>query len=241
MNIGVIFAGGTGTRMRTKDKPKQFLEVFSKPIIIYTLEHFEKNDEIDAVVVACLEDWIPYLWELCQRFGIKKVKDIVPGGASGQLSIYNGLCAAMKLSQSEDDIVLIHDGVRPMINTKVLSDDIASVKKCGSAITTGVVKETITVIDEQGRVQEITNRDQTRVAKAPQCFYLHEIYKNHLKAMEEGRTNFIDSCCLMKHYGYELATVDGPYENIKVTTPDDYYMMKSVIEARENAQFIVGD
>lgn len=237
MNIGVIFAGGTGTRMKTKDRPKQFLEVFSKPIIVYTIEHFEQNDEIDAVVIACLEDYIPYMWELCERFHLKKVKKIVPGGSSGQMSIFNGLVAAKEVSTGDEDIVLIHDGVRPLINTQVLSDDIRSVRENGSAITTGVVKETITVIDDGGHIQDITDRGMTRVAKAPQCFYLKDIYNTHLKAQADGRTDFIDSCCMMKHYGYTLTTVDGPYENIKVTTPDDYYMMRSILESRENAQF----
>jgi len=90
MNIGVIFAGGVGSRMHSKDKPKQFLEMHNKPIIIHTLEHFEKNEDIDAVVIACVEEWIPYLNELVNKYRINKVKRIVPGGETGQLSIYNG-------------------------------------------------------------------------------------------------------------------------------------------------------
>ena len=143
MNIAVIFAGGVGKRMRTVEKPKQFIEINNKPIIIYTLEHFENNDEIDAIVIACLESWIPYLKELIEKFNIKKVKKIVPGGETGQLSIYNGLCAAKEISKTDKDIVLIHDGVRPLINSSLLTKNIECVKENGSSITAGIVKETI--------------------------------------------------------------------------------------------------
>ena len=129
MNIGVIFAGGVGKRMNSRVKPKQFIDVYGKPIIIHTLELFENHPEIDAIAVACLENWIPYLQELLEKFNIKKVKKIVPGGSSGQESIYNGLKAAEKIAGGEKSIVLIHDGVRPLINEKTITDNIESVKK----------------------------------------------------------------------------------------------------------------
>lgn len=236
MNIGVIFAGGTGKRMRSKDKPKQFLEIYNKPIIIYTLEHFEHNPEIDAVVVACVEEWIPVLREYLYRFRIGKVRKIVPGGATGQLSIYSGLCAAEEVAGEEDAIVLIHDGVRPLINQELLSANIACVKKHGNAITAGIVKETIVVVDENNRVEQVPTRAKSRVAKAPQAFRLEDILSAHRKALEEGFTDFIDCCSMMHYYGHELFMIDGPYENIKITTPDDYYTMRALLEAKENAQ-----
>lgn len=236
MNIGVIFAGGIGSRMYSKDKPKQFLELYNKPIIIYTLEHFEKNVDIDAVVIACIETWIPYLKNLIYKYRIEKVKLIVPGGKSGQESIYHGLQAAKEVAGDEDAIVLIHDGVRPMINSNLLSECIYSVKKYGNAITAGIVKETITVVDLNNNIQEVPSRANSRVAKAPQCFWLSDIYEAHKRAIEEGIDDFIDSCTMMQHYGYKLHMVDGPYENIKITTPDDYYTMRAILEAKENAQ-----
>ena len=117
MNIGVIFAGGVGSRMHSKEMPKQFLKVHDKPIIIHTLEHFEKNEEIDAIVIACVSDWISYLEKLLYKYRIEKVKKIVSGGESGQLSIYNGLCAAAEVAVGSKSIVLIDDGVRPLINS----------------------------------------------------------------------------------------------------------------------------
>ncbi len=236
MNIGVIFAGGVGSRMHSKDVPKQFLEIHNKPIIIHTLEYFERNDEIDAVVISCVGEWIPHLEQLLYKFRIEKVRKVVQGGASGQLSIYNGLLAAREVSGGEKSIVLIHDGVRPLISEELLSSNIESVKKYGSAITSGIVKETIVVVDENGMVEQVPSREKSRVAKAPQSFWLDDILAVHEKAMSEGKDNSIDSCTLMKSYGYRLHMVDGPYENIKITTPDDFYTMRAILDARENEQ-----
>ncbi len=237
MNTAVIFAGGVGSRMHSRELPKQFLEMYSKPIIIHTIEHFEKHPEINAIVVVCVEDWIDYFKELLYKFRIEKVKKIVPGGASGQLSIYNGLKAAAEISKSDDDIVLIHDGVRPLINENVITDNIASVKKNGSAITTAVVKETILVINENNSfINYVPDRKNSRVAKAPQSFYLKDILNAHNKALSENKTDFIDSCTMMQHYGKKLFLIDGPNENIKITTPEDFYIMRAILEAKENAQ-----
>lgn len=115
MNIAVIFAGGTGTRMNSKDKPKQFLKMHDKPIIIHTLEKFENNENIDAIVIACIKDWIDYLSHLIEYYHMSKVKKIVPGGETGQMSIYAGLNVAKDIADGQNAIVLIHDGVRPLI------------------------------------------------------------------------------------------------------------------------------
>jgi 2-C-methyl-D-erythritol 4-phosphate cytidylyltransferase len=140
MNIAVIFAGGVGRRMNTKDIPKQFLKLYDKPIIIHTLERFEQHPMIDAIVVVCVAEWIDYLNQLTFKYRIDKVKKVVPGGSTGQLSIYNGLVAANELTQGENAIVLIHDGVRPLINEQLITDNIECVQKHGSAITTAPEK-----------------------------------------------------------------------------------------------------
>lgn len=236
MNIGVIFAGGVGSRMHTKERPKQFLDLYNKPIIIHTLEHFENNDEIDAVVIACVEEWIPHLEQLLYKFRIEKVKKIVPGGETGQLSIYEGLKAAKEITQDDRNIVLIHDGVRPLINSELLSKNIKCVKEYGTSITAGIVKETIVVVDDDLNVEQVPSRAKSRVAKAPQSFWLEEILSIHEKALEDGIKNSIDSCTLMRQYGMHLHMIDGPYENIKITTPDDFYTMRAILEAKENNQ-----
>lgn len=236
MNIGVIFAGGVGKRMNSRVKPKQFLNVYGKPIIIHTLEIFENHPEIDAIAVACLSDWIPYLKDLILKYNMKKVKKIVAGGSSGQESIYNGLKAAEEIAAGEKSIVLIHDGVRPLINEKTIDDNIQSVKEHGSAITSVTVKETVLVVSADNSIDSVPNRADTRLARAPQSFYLDEILAAHRRAVQENRFDFIDSCSMMQHYGKKLYLIDGPQENIKITTPDDFYTMRALLDAKEEAQ-----
>lgn len=240
MNIAIIFAGGSGQRMHTKDIPKQFLEMHRKPIIIYTLEIFEKHLEIDAIVIACIDGWIEHLNKLIYKYRIEKVKKVVRGGATGQMSIFNGIQAAREISNGEKSIALIHDSVRPLINNEVISANIKSVKKNGSAITTGIVKETILVVNDDESIKSVPDRAHSRVAKAPQSFWLDEIYQAHIRAQGEGLYDCIDSCSLMKKYGYPLFLVDGPYENIKVTTPDDFYTMRALLDAQEDRQLYRG-
>lgn len=237
MNIAVIFAGGVGSRMHSKDRPKQFLDMCNKPIIIHTLEYFENHSMIDSIVVVCVENWIPYLNDLLCKFRIKKTKKVVPGGETGQLSIYNGLKAAKEIAGREKTIVLIHDGVRPLITEKLITDNIESVKKNGSAITTAPVKETILVVNEnKSSIDYVPSRNNSRVAKAPQSFWLDEILIAHEKCLAEGEINCVDSCTMMQKYGHDLYLIDGPSQNIKITTPEDFYTMRAILEAKENAQ-----
>lgn len=236
MNVALIFAGGSGTRMNTKSTPKQFLTLHGKEIIIYTLEHFERHPEIDAICVVCKEDWIEHLKKLLTRYQIDKVRWIVAGGETGQDSIFNGLDAIHQDCGDDDTIVLIHDGVRPLIDAKLISDNIASVKEHGSAITVTPVIETVMLTNDDHKVYKSVNRDKSRVAKAPQSFYLKDIYDAHTKARAEGCHTKIDSATMMSDYGYELYTVEGSTENIKITTPTDYYIFKALIDAKENSQ-----
>ena len=222
--------------MNSRVKPKQFINVYGKPIIIHTLELFDNHEDIDAIAVACLEDWIPYLEELLEKFNIKKVKKIVPGGASGQESIYNGLKAAEEIAGGEKSIVLIHDGVRPLIHAKTISDNIASVQEHGSAITSVTVKETVLVVSKDNSIDSVPKREDTRLARAPQSFYLDEIIGAHRKAIAENKLDFIDSCSMMQYYGKKLYLIEGPQENIKITTPDDFYTMRALLDAKEEAQ-----
>ena len=222
--------------MHSKDRPKQFLEIYNKPIIVHTIEYFQRNELIDAVVVVCVKEWIDYFNDLAYQYRLNKVCKVVPGGASGQLSIYNGLYAAKEISKSEKSIVLIHDGVRPLISADLLTRNIEDVKIYGSSITSGIVKETIVEIEDDGKIKTVPDRAHSRVAKAPQCFFLDDILAAHNRALMEGKSDFIDSCSMMNYYGYELHMTDGPYENIKITTPDDFYTMRAILQAKEDAQ-----
>lgn len=237
MNIAVIFAGGVGSRMHSKERPKQFLEMYNKPIIIHTLEHFQNHPMIDAIVVVCIESWISYLNELLYKFRIEKVKKVVPGGETGQLSIYYGLKAAKEVANEEKAVVLIHDGVRPLITEKLITNNIEAVRRYGSAITTAKVKETILVVNEQdSSIDYVPSRNNSRVAKAPQSFWLDEILSAQEKALAKGERDWIDSCTLMQEYGFKMHLIDGPSQNIKITTPEDFYTMRAILEAKENEQ-----
>lgn len=237
MNIAVIFAGGTGQRMNTKSLPKQFLELHGKPIIIYTLEHFENHPDIDGIVVACIEDMIPYLEKLLIKFSITKVKKIVAGGKDGQNSIYNALSAVAEI-YSEDSIVLIHDGVRPLINEDVISGNIRCVRQYGNAITVTHAVETVTLCSEKSDncVTDILDRSRCMMVRAPQSFVLKDILDAHNKARSENYSGAIDSAMLMCRYNYMLHTVECGAENIKITTPSDFYIFRAIIDARENSQ-----
>lgn len=234
-NIAIIFAGGTGQRMNTKTRPKQFLQLNGKPILIHTIEHFQLHSAVEGIIVVCLESWIDECIRLKDLFRLNKIAAIVSGGASGQESIYKGLKKAAEL-YPEDSIVLIHDGVRPLIDAATITKDIESVQTFGSAITVSPAIETVAIKQANGEVGKIIDRKCCEMAKAPQCFYLKDILCAHEKALQEGRADFIDSASLMQHYAYPLHTVEGPVENIKITTPSDFYILRALLDARENSE-----
>lgn len=235
-NIGIIFAGGSGARMGS-GIPKQFLEVNGKPIIIHTLDIFEEHPDIDEIYVACREDFIHKLQKLVKRFMISKVIKIVPGGKTGQDSIFNALCAA-KENNTEDAIVLIHDGVRPCISKEVIDEDLECVRQNGSAITCTPLYETPVISSDGTTIEEIPPRSKFYTAQAPQCFTLGDVLKAHLKMREENPEyrGVVDTCSLMKMEGYDVTLVEGPRGNIKVTTPEDLYTFRAMIQYKETEQ-----
>ena len=239
MNIAVIFAGGVGSRMKTGGLPKQFLEVEGAPILVHTLSVFQEHNGIDAIVLVMVEGWLDHTKKLVADFGLDKVVVVVPGGTTGQESIYHGLCAARSLVNergcSQDDaIVLIHDGVRPIIDHELISANIDGVKQFGSAITCVPCTETVVMVNDDGsRVIRTVEREKTRIAKAPQSFYLGDILAAHERAIKLGRNDVVDSCTLMQLFGaIAPSVIEGSSKNIKVTTPEDYYTLKVLLNAR---------
>lgn len=233
-NVAVIFAGGSGKRMNTVSRPKQFLELRGKPIIIYTLELFDTHPDIDGIVVVCIKPWIPFLEKQMKKFEITKVVEIVPGGETGQDSIYNGLkCASEHFSN--DCCVLIHDGVRPLITQQTITDNINMVREKGNCITCIPATETF-VVKQKDSSLSIPSRADSLIARAPQSFILSDIMAAHEKAREEGRHDFIDSCTMMSYYGHHMNTIIGPMENIKITTPTDFFIFRAMVEVHENQQ-----
>ncbi|MCL1848221.1 MAG: 2-C-methyl-D-erythritol 4-phosphate cytidylyltransferase [Clostridiales bacterium] len=236
MNTALIFAGGTGQRMNARAKPKQFLELHGKPVIIYTLEHFEVHPEVDEIVVVCLEGWIHELRHMIRQYAFDKVSQIVPGGSTGYRSIYNGL-KAMEDKCSSDDIVLIHDGVRPLINGELISENIAAVREWGAAITIEAASESIIRLDASQRVADVPPRAEMYAAKAPQTFRYGLIWDLYQRAYRDGLQT-VDSAQLCSNYGVEMHTVMSTPNNMKITTPADYYIFRALFEAMENEQIL---
>jgi 2-C-methyl-D-erythritol 4-phosphate cytidylyltransferase len=234
MNVALIFAGGTGKRMNVSSCPKQFLTLHGKEIIIHTIEKFENSKDIDAILVVCIEDWIDHLRKTITVNQISKVRWIIPGGSTGQESIRLGLS---KLAEEcpGDSVVLIHDGVRPLIDESLIRQNIESVLANGSAISASPAIETV-IASKDGKVANIYDRKDCYYAKAPQSFFLKDIVRAHETALRDGKDDFIDSASMMRHYGHELSIVECPYQNIKITTPPDYYTFKGILESRENSQ-----
>jgi 2-C-methyl-D-erythritol 4-phosphate cytidylyltransferase len=233
----LIFAGGTGSRMKGSAVPKQFLEVAGKPIIIHTLRVFESHPRVTDITIVCLPEWIDRLWSMLRKEGIAKVGDIVPGGETGQLSIFNGLESIYDASKNPvQDVVLVHDGVRPLIDASTISACIDSVIRRGPTVTVTPSTETVIIESEDGKVERTEDRSRCGFARAPQAFCVNELYQAHLRAQGDGITTFIDSISMMAHYGYQAYTITGPTENIKITTPADYFVFKAYLDQQDYAQ-----
>lgn len=230
MNIAVIFAGGVGRRMKTTGRPKQFLELFGKPVIVHTIQNFEYHPSIDKIVVVMLEEYIPLMKQLKDEYHLSKVCSIVPGGKTGQESIYRGLLEAKNVSMGENAIVLIHDGVRPILEEGLIEQNIESVLAYGSAISSVLSKETIVHVSDHGQIDGTMDRQKAWIARAPQSFYLDDILAAHEQALRDGETNVVDSCTMMLRYGKQLHVVKTQPENIKITTPGDYFVAQAIMQ-----------
>ena len=228
-NVALIFAGGIGKRMNSGDIPKQFLEVENKPILVYTLEVFQKHADIDGIIVVCVKEWIDYARELVNKYQLSKVKEIVAGGATGHESRRLGLECTKKYY--DEAIVLIHDGVRPLIDPDTISKSITCTQQYGSAVVCSPAIETIYY--EENNEKRIIPRENCSLMRAPQCFYLNEILGLYEKATGEGFDDVIDSVTLMQMYGKSVPKVIGPADNIKITTPLDFYMFEGIMKKQK--------
>jgi len=222
--------------MNSYAKPKQFLELHGKPVILYTLEHFEEHPEIDNIIVVCIKSWIGEFEYLLRRYEYNKVSKIIPGGATGHESIYIGLSELEQVC-SENDIILIHDGVRPLITKELISANIAKVLEYGSAITVEPVRESVVICSEGDLISSVPVRSTVYTAKAPQSFYYGQIWDIYQKAQKDGILS-IDSAHLSSLYGVPMYTVESPPNNIKITAPTDYYIFRALYEAYENQQIL---
>lgn len=236
MNIAMIFAGGRGVRMGS-GIPKQFLEIHGKPVLVHTLELFQEHDMIDKIYISVLKDYIGKTQKLVDRYGLDKVVSIIPGGATAQDSIYNVLKDAEKENDG-DSIVLLHDGVRPFVSYDTIKQNIESVQKYGSAITCTACYETILLSKSGEKVDSVPYRKDTFAAQAPQSFRLKDIIAAHdeVRAINPTYENMVDACTIMTTLGKEVHMIPGNRGNIKVTTPEDVYMFRALLNYKENEQ-----
>ena len=236
MNYALILAGGVGQRMRRTGMPKQFLEVFGKPIIIYTLQKFDYCEDIDSVVVACHASYTEYMESLLQRYGIKKVRAVISGGKDRQDSVLNGLKYIQRVGASDDDIVVIHDGVRPLIQENIISENVRVAKNYGNAMTVRPVIESVVITskDEAG-FEDFKKRDDTYSLTAPQSFKISVLAKAYedIKGKDTPMP-LLDSALVFTYLGNDIHIIKEHNNNIKVTTPEDYYILKAMLELEEN-------
>ena len=241
MNYGLILAGGVGQRMRRTGMPKQFLEVFAKPIIIYTLQKFEYCEDIDVVVIACHSSYKDYMESLLKRFGIKKVKAVISGGKDRQDSVLNGLKYIQSIGAKDDDVVVIHDGVRPLIQESIICENVRIAKKYGNAITVRPVIESVVITsNDEAEFDDFKKRDDTYSLTAPQSFQMGVLTQayNDIKGKETSMP-LLDSALVFTYLGNKVHIIKENNNNIKVTTPEDYYILKAMLELEEN-RYIFG-
>lgn len=231
-HIGLLIAGGSGSRMH-QDIPKQFLTVNERPVIVYTLEAFEKHPEIDAIAVACIKGWEMVLWAYAKQFNIKKLQFVVPGGANGQDSIRNGIYELEK-HFDKDDIVLIHDANRPLVSAEIISDNIRVAHEFGNAITAIPCAEAM--METEDGIISIGSypRDKLKRTQTPHAFHIGEICDLHRRALEAGITNSVASCTLKAEMGEQVYFSAGSEKNIKLTTIEDIDIFKALLAARRS-------
>lgn len=231
MNVAIIIAGGSGQRMG-QDIPKQFIHVYDKPILIYTLESFEKHPQIDAIEVVCLEGWEAVLWAYAKQFNITKLKWVVPGGNSGQESIRNGVYHLADKCTS-DDVIIIHDGIRPLVDASVLTDVILKTKQYGNAVTSLPYNEQIFVVNKANptTTTQFIPRETIRRVSTPQGYQFGLLYEKYQEAFakEIGIYGSAYTNTMMVDLGVTLHFAAGSDKNIKLTTPDDLEMFKGYL------------
>ena len=229
MNIALLIAGGSGNRMG-QDIPKQFMHVEGCPIIIRTMQCFQKHPDIDSIAVVCLNGWETVLQAYANQFVIDKLKWIFPGGNTGMESIHNGIYGLRNEGCSNEDLVLIHDSVRPLLSQDIISNNIATCKAYGYAITGIKCREAILESEDGFASNTSIPRDKLIRTQTPQTFRLGNILKVHEEAKSKGIVDSVASCTLVAEVGNrEMHIVPGSEKNIKITTMEDLEILKALI------------
>lgn len=237
MNFAIVLAAGVGQRMRNGGLPKQFLKLMGKPIVAYTLEKFEESREIDKIIVVCHGSYIEHMSNILQTYQIQKADKVIVGGNDRQSSLQRGLQTIIDSKAQAEDIVVIHDGVRPLVDISTIHENIRVAKQYGCAITVHPVTETVVVTNtEKAGILDFKKRADTYSMTAPQTFQLGKIteaYRN-ITEMKQGDIPLLDAAMVYAQTGGEVHLVKEQGVNIKITTPEDYYFLKAILELEEN-------
>ena len=242
MNYAIVLAAGVGQRMRNGGLPKQFLKLMGKPIIIYTLEKFEQSTDIDKVIIVCHGSYVDYMQSLLNMYQIHKVERVIVGGSDRQKSLQRGLDTIKNIGGDDEDIVVIHDGVRPLVSTTVIHENIRVAKQHGCAITVHPVTESVVITESnKAEMSDFKKRADTYSMTAPQSFQLRKIIDAYQKIenMDQGDIPLLDAAMVYSKTGGEVHLVKEQGANIKITTPEDFYFLKAILELEEN-KYIFG-
>lgn len=237
MNVAIIIAGGSGGRMG-QDIPKQFINVYDKPILIYTLEGFQRNPQVDLIEVVCIDGWHDIVWAYAKQFNIDKLKWIVMGGKTGQESIRNGVYNLENFCQ-DDDIIIVHDGIRPMVDDSVLTDVIRTAQKYGNGVTSLPYNEQIFVVNDVDNMTttQYIPRETLRRVSTPQAYNFKKIKWAYHEAFEKkiGIKGSSYTNTMMVELGERLYFAAGSDKNIKLTTKDDLEMFKAYLKSDKDS------
>ena len=235
--VAIVFAGGSGTRMGNAI-PKQFLEVAGRPILAHTLELFQRHARIDAIYMAVHADYVQHAKGIAARHCIGKLAGVVAGGDSAQASIYNALSLARESGERDDAIVLVHDGVRPYVEPSVIDANVDSVVRHGNAVTYTPCVETLVISHDGKAIDALPYRRESYSAQAPQSFRLGDIMAAHerIRAAPGGYVDMVDQATICWTLGIPIHLVPGNRGNIKITTPEDVYTLKALMQYREDRQ-----
>ncbi|MCD8119012.1 MAG: 2-C-methyl-D-erythritol 4-phosphate cytidylyltransferase [Lachnospiraceae bacterium] len=231
MNVGLIIAGGVGARMQSVT-PKQFIMVRNKPILVYTLEAFQRNEAIDAIGVVCLSGWEEVVWKYARKYKLDKLKWLTLGGATGMESLRNGM-EMLKTHCKPDDVIVIHDAVRPLVSDDIINANIASVKKYGTAVTCVPCTEALLRSEDSITSGEVVDRDLIQRTQTPQSLKLSKFVEIHEEAQKRGITNTVATCTLLCELGETVHIVLGEGTNFKITTREDIELMEAYLICQE--------
>lgn len=231
MNVALLTAAGNGSRMH-QDIPKQFIHVDNKPLIIYTMEVFQKHPSIDKILVVTLDSWKDVLWAYAKQFNISKLSWVVTGGETGQESIRNGLNILHQYC-SDDDVVMIHDGNRPLVSSEIISDSLATYAKYGNSVAVIPCTEVVFESDNGFSSCTSTARERLYRTQTPHTYKINEIFSAHIEAEQKGITGTAASCMLMKELGRMTYFSKGSEENLKITTLDDLKIFKALLHTQQ--------